>query len=84
MIFEFNTTWRRTRLETAVGHFERIFGISHAQANRLIHRVRDDRGTLIVDWFNDPTVEQLRAFKIAWEIMGETEVSHHVAIIPTF
>ena len=50
-----------------------VMGITHGQAELLIHGLHDDRGTLVVRWCFGPSEHQIRAFAVAWSQCGEPE-----------
>lgn len=55
-------------------------GLSVSQLDRLIHEIKDDKGDLLVFWWDKPTEKCKDAWGIAWHLCGEYEcnVRHSV------
>jgi hypothetical protein len=71
--------WRIDRLKKALGFFCSVYGISEKQADLLIDKIHDHKGSLTVTWAHGiaPTPEQARAWTLAWEFSGEHPDSVH-------
>lgn len=67
---------RADRLKKALRIAIQVAGITEQQAALLIREMRDDKGTLRIDWLMEPSDQQIRAFDVAWALCGETNVRH--------
>jgi hypothetical protein len=71
-------SWRIDRLAKAAGVFCTIAGIHRKQLDLLVLRLTDDKGQLIVEWVEQPSMRLMYAFDDAWKLCGE-QVSWHTA-----
>jgi hypothetical protein len=68
-----NEGWRRDRVKKAIKIFCAVYGITELQLEYLIDKIEDSKGILLVHWVHGapPTMEQERAFSLAWSLCGE-------------
>lgn len=74
------TLWRIERVQKAIKVACAILGISKEQLHDLVFRISDHKGTLRITWNHKWTPRQEEAFRLAWELCGETEVQHDLGV----
>jgi len=63
--------YRYARAKRALDIAIEIAGITHEQAELLIHQVKDYKGNLEIEWKVEPNSRQREAFSKAWGMCGE-------------
>lgn len=71
--------WRIERIRKAVAIAAKVIDVDDAQLAALVHEIDDIQGLLVVRWRHPMTDTQTRAFRLAWELCGESqERTQHV------